>query len=120
MFVVTTAVAVTCSLVFSMPLLVGLPLLVLISVILAAVLITVIVYGRGNQRTFCIGAVVPLGVLLFALAFVGVILFLDGPSPRGNDLAGRLTIVGFWLSSVLAGVICVGVRWLIERQPKSP
>jgi hypothetical protein len=117
MFVVTTAVAITCSLTFSMPVLVALPGFVLVSMIVTAVLITVIVYGRGYQRTFCIGAVVPFGVLLFALAFDMVILFLDGPpGPRGDALAFRLTVVGFWASSILAGAICAGVRRLIERR----
>ena len=120
MFLVTTAVAVTCSLTFSMPAEVAIPLFVLISVTLAAVLITVIMYGRSYQRTFCIGAVVPFGVLLLTLAFAGVILFLDGPSPRGNSLATRLVVVSFWASSLLIGGVCVGIRRLVERQPASP
>ncbi len=117
MFLVTTAVAVVCSLTFSMPAVVALPLLVLSSVILAAVLITLIIYGRGYQRTFCIGAVVPFGVLLLTLAFTGAIVFFDGPSSRGYrlSLVPRLVVVGFWMSSILVGAICVGVRKLVEK-----
>jgi hypothetical protein len=120
MFLVTTAVAVACSLTFSMPSLVAVPLFVLFSVIVTAVLITVIVYGRGYQRTFCIGAVVPFGVLLLMFAFAGVILFLDGPSPRTDDLSCRLVVDGIWVSSILVGAICVGVRWLVEKRAAPP
>jgi len=88
MFVVTTAVAVACSMTFSMSDAVAIPLFVLFSVILTGVLITVIVYGRSYQRTFCIGAVVPFGFLLFMLAFFGVIIFFDGSPPR-SDLSAH-------------------------------
>ena len=76
MFVVTTAVAATCSLTFTMPAVAAIPLFGVFSMVLTAVLITGIIYGRGYQRTFCIGAVVPFGVLLFALGFAAVIFFL--------------------------------------------
>jgi hypothetical protein len=117
MFVITTVVAATCSLTFSMSNLVALPLFVLFSVIVTGVLITVIVYGRGYQRTFCIGAVVPFGVLLLTFAFAGVILFLDGPSPRADGFSSRVVVVSFWGSSILVGTICVGVRRLVEKRP---
>ena len=115
MFVVTTGVAITCSLTFTMPAVAAIPLFALFSVILMAVLITVIVYGRGYQRTFCIGAVVPFGVLLVGFAFAAVIVFV-GDNPRGDDILSRLTVVGFWGSSILAGASSAGVRWLIERR----
>jgi len=118
MFAVTTAVAVVCSLAFSMSDMVAIPLFLLFSVVLTAVLITIIVYGRGYQRTFCIGAVVPFGVLLLTLGFVGAILFLEGP--RTQPSTYRLVVCGCWLSSLLVGVVCVGVRWLVERRPASP
>ncbi len=120
LFLVTTAAAATCSLTFSMPAAVAIPLFVLFSVILTAVLITVIIYGRSYQRTFCVGAVVPFGVLLVTLAFAGIILFLDGPSPRADSFSSRLVVVAFWLSSPVVGGICVGVRRLVEKRPASP
>ncbi len=117
MFVVTTAVAATCSLTFTMPAVAAIPLFGVFSMVLTAVLITGIIYGRGYQRTFCIGAVVPFGVILFALGFSAVILFIDSPPfPRGDDFLFRLTVDGFWGSSVLAGASSAGARALIERR----
>ena len=120
MFVVTTAVAAVCSLVFSMPAVVAVPLLVLFSVTLAAVLITVVIYGRSYQRTFCIGAVVPFGVLLLSLGFGGIVIVMDGPGPRGDGFWCRLGLVGVWVSSIFVGAICVGVRRLVEKRRDSP
>jgi len=120
MFVVTTAVAVACSMTFSMSDAVAIPLFVLFSVILTGVLITVIVYGRSYQRTFCIGAVVPFGFLLFMLGFIGFIFFIDGTPPRAEPIRFRLAVDAFWGSSILVGAICVGVRRLLESQRKLP
>ncbi len=120
MFVVTTGVAVTCSLTFTMPDVAAIPLFVLFSMILTGVLITAIIYGRGYQRTFYIGALVPFGVLLFALSFASVIFLLDGPPSRANPSTCRLAVAGFWASSILVGASCVGVRLLIERRHASP
>jgi len=119
LLVVTTAVAATCSLAFSMSNEVAIPLLVAFSVLLTAVLITVIVYGSGYQRTFCIGAVVPFGVLLFTLAFAGVILFLDGPGARGEPFYCRMAVVCVWVFSIVAGGVCMAMRRLVEKRPAS-
>jgi hypothetical protein len=119
MFSVTTAAAVTCSLTFSMPGLVAIPLFVLFSVIVTAVLITVIIYRRNYQRTFCIGALVPFGVLLLMIAFRSMIEF-RWPSPGDEQFGLRLVVCGFWLSSLLIGGVCVGVRRLVEKRPASP
>ncbi len=119
MFLITLAVAIACSLVFSMPYVVGAVLLVLFSMTLAAVLITIVVYGHGFQRTFCIGALVPFGVLLVTLAFCGVIFFIDGPpSPQSEEkeLICRLVVVAVWASSIFVGGICVWVRRLVEKR----
>ncbi len=95
MFWITTATAIVCAMTFSMPEMVAVPLFVLFSVVLTAVLITIIIHGGSYERTFCIGAVVPFGVLLVSLAFGGVV-FIDGPS-RLNFLAFRLAVVGSWV-----------------------
>ncbi|MGO9110508.1 MAG: hypothetical protein ACLP9L_14900 [Thermoguttaceae bacterium] len=117
MFWITTATAIVCAMTFSMPEMVAVPLFVLFSVVLTAVLITIIIHGGSYERTFCIGAVVPFGVLLVSLAFGGVV-FIDGPS-RLNFLAFRLAVVGSWVSSLLVGVICMGVRRLLEYRRDS-
>ena len=117
MFWITTATAIVCSLTFTFSEVVAAPLVVLFSVILAAVLITIIVYGRGYQRAFCIGAIVPFSILLFMLGFGGVLLFLqDFSFSRINFLAFRVIVVMFWVLGLLIGVVCMGVRRLVEKR----
>jgi hypothetical protein len=83
--------------------------------------------GPPGLRAFCIGALVPLGVLVYFLAQdLGVIAFwLEHPF-QGYDYSGipprthvdsfpRLLGVGVLMSIVL-GYLCVGFRWLIEKR----
>ena len=119
----TLVVALACSLFFSIPAVAGLPLLLAFSMVLPAVLATIAIYGRGYQRTFCIGAMFPAGVLLFTLGFLHI-LILDGPASgfiRFTDdarwLGLRVIVGGSWGLSLLAGLICVGVRRLVEKPP---
>ena len=123
MFVVTTAVAIVCSLLFSMPTVAGFPLLLVFSVALPAALTTVIIYGRGYQRTFCIGALFPAGMFLVMFPFIEPNVFRFPEFFRMNEadwLVFRVVVVGFWVSSILVGSICVGVRRLVERRAASP
>lgn len=126
-FVLTFLVAVACTLLFSMPPMPGLLLLLVFSVVLPAVLTIIIVYGRGYRRAFCIGAMFPAVLTLLPLAVLSAILFIE---PNGFDFyQSRLTedtnwlwfrvyVGSFWILSVMVGLICVGVRRLVEERPK--
>ena len=78
---------------------------------------TVIIYGRGYQRTFGIGAMFPTGIPLLSISFDRFDLFRFG-GMGGEEFMTRILLLGFWLSSILVGVVCMGVRRIVEkRQP---
>ncbi len=118
MFWITTATAIVCAVLFPMPIAIAIPLILLISVALPAVLTTIIIYGRSYQRTFCIGAMFPAGIFLLMIPFGSIGLFRWGSS--GGDDFGVLVVGGFWISNLLIGGVCVGVRRLVEKRPASP
>ena len=112
----TLVTAIACAVLFPMPAVVAIPLILLISVALPAMLTTVVIYGRGYQRTFCIGAMFPSAFFLFMVPYGGMGMFPWG-SPSGDDIVFRMVVCGFWASSLLIGGVCVGVRRLVEKQP---
>jgi hypothetical protein len=117
MFAVTFAVAMVCTLVFRVPSLVAVPLLALLSTILAAALTAIIIYGRNYQQTFAIGAVIPLSPVMFFLGIIMIGLATD-PVQSWSELGFhsiRIGIVACWLSSILCGLVSVGVRRLVEN-----
>lgn len=118
MFWVTTATAIVCSLLFRIPADFSIPIMLFISVaVLPAVWTTVIIYGRGYQRTFGIGAMFPSGFFLLSIAFDRLDLFRREGLPP-DEFWGRILMLGLWLSCLLVGVACMGVRRLVEkRQP---
>jgi hypothetical protein len=119
---ITTGTAVICALLFPMPGSIAIPLMVFITfTVLPAVWTTVIIYGRGYQRTFGIGAMFPVGVLLLCLDVFGRTFgALSMGSGGGDDRIIRLTLFVLWISCLLVGMICVGVRRFLERRPSSP
>ena len=120
MLLITTVTAILCSLVFSVPFYIALPLMLFMTVAVPpAVWTMVIIYGRGYQRTFGIGAMFPAG----ARMLLGVMFYWELPFSRGwpngggdEEITVRLVVCGLWLSSLLVGVICAGVRWIVEKR----
>lgn len=98
----------------------------LVIIILLALALTGLA-GSPQLRAFCVGALVPLGLLvyflaqdLFVIAFWLEHPFQDydysGPPLRtADDSLPRFLGVGILLSIAL-GYLCVGFRWLIERR----
>ena len=124
MFWITTATAVVFALLFRTPAVVAIPLILFINVaLLPAVWTTVIVYGRGYQRTFCIGAIFPSTILLLLALFTVLdhgTAFYRWNSPWNSpeeDFWFRIVVFTFWLSSLLVGLVCMGVRRLVETRP---
>lgn len=120
----TAAAAVACSLFFSMPPEVATPALILITLVLPVVVTTVLVYGRGYQRTFCLGAIFPAGTMLVCTSLM---LLIHSVSAYQNDMNrwGEFAekvgpyyrpYVGMaWGACIVLGLLAVGVRWLVER-----
>ena len=123
LFWITTVTAIMFAVSFRVPAVVAIPLMLFISVaLLPAVWTTVIVYGRGYQRSFSIGAVFPSGVLMFFAFFATLdrgMSFYRWNSRSEEDFWFRVVVFGFWLSSLLVGVVCMGVRRLVEKRPAS-
>jgi hypothetical protein len=123
MFVVTTALAVVLSGLFAGPAWLAYVTAILLAVAAPMVLTVVLIYGRGYARTFCVGALFPLGVLLSALGsgFLTYPFYGRGPFGRGPsvDEEARLYI-GFALviaSIVIVafGLLAMGTRWMVEQ-----
>jgi hypothetical protein len=122
MFWITTATAIVCALSFTIPADFAIPIMLFISfAVLPAVWTTVIIYGCGYQRTFGIGAVFPSGILVLMIPFGRLGPFGFGGMGR-EEFVIRLLMLGFWVSSLLVGVVCMGVRRLVERRqpPRKP
>jgi hypothetical protein len=70
-----------------------------------------LIYGQGNLRPFCIGAIFPVGFFLAYAAF------------RFEIHAFRRSASSFFwtaiLMSIALGYLCVWFRWLIDR-PRPP
>ena len=89
LFWITTATAIACALSFTIPAEIAIPIMLFISVaVLPAVWTTVIIYGRGYQRTFGIGAMFPSGIFLFLMSFSRFDVFrFGGVGPRTSGSA---------------------------------
>ena len=91
-------------------------MLLLRSMILAA-LVSLLVYGKGYLRTFCLGAVLPVG--LQAASGIGSAMFFMPPSAwQQMGLSGwesnlaSLILIG--VLSVTAGAVAMIARFLVE------
>lgn len=89
--------------------------------------ITGLLYGSPTMRTFCVGALVPLGMMLVFVTINLPEVMLPAHSITGGGRPGTYFLLaqvstclgsGF-LASIAFGYLCVWLRWLIER-PRPP
>lgn len=89
-------------------------ILTIAAVVLSSIMITGAMYGQPALRTFSIGALVPLVVLLSSL-MTNLHAMI-----RGHENILDKTYAEFYgfgiLVSIMAGYTCLGFRWLIERR----
>lgn len=125
MFVLTAVVAFACAVLFALPNVVAVPLLLATAVALPAVLTTLVVYGSGYLRTFCIGALFPAATVLYTTGWVLAynLLFrgdtyVDWAVMAAEDAARlcRWYAGTSWVLGLVVGLMCVGARWLVERK----
>jgi hypothetical protein len=93
---------------------VGRPMLIALVPLSSALVATGLMFGRPRMRSFCIGAAIPLGMML---AYMTMHLFeLDVWLMETRP--GRLPKIfgGGFLTSIALGYVCVGFHWLIERE----
>jgi hypothetical protein len=123
MLILTTVAAVGLSLFTAAPTWLIYLVLMLFAVAAPMVLTVVVIYGRGYARTFCIGALFPVGVLLSnlsrGLAFVGM-----GGFPRRLDAEDRLFVMFFAFVACLVaagfGLLAMWVRRIVEGRAGGP
>lgn len=120
---VTLILAILLTILFRLPFVAAYPLVFFVSIgVLPAAWTTLIIYGRGYQRTLAIGAMFPSGFCqLFALMamFEHAIPIHSWNPPGDEDLLFRFVFAGFWASSIVVGLICMGLRRLVEKCPPS-
>lgn len=93
------------------------PLMWLVGLPLVPVLITLIVYGNSYQRSFAIGAIFPAafqGISLIFEAHQLVYMLTSNTSLYDSDL--RFIVPGSWAASIVSGLLCVGVRRLLDQR----
>ncbi len=96
---------------------------------LSALAITGIINGQPALKTFCVGASVPLAIMLLFIAinFGGLVnsyasieqintyYALNAPSPLTFPMIPKFFGIGI-IMGIALGYLCVGFRWLIERR----
>ena len=125
---VVSGVAVAPSLLVSAPGAIAAPALMALSIVLPAVLTIVVIFGTRYQRTFCIGALFPVGALGFATLWVVTLSLFDPPGgPRLHELvdwidffdeiegAYRGYSAAAWLLGLVVGYAAIWIRWYLER-----
>lgn len=119
LIVLMTLVAVFCASAISVPGWLSLILAACFSILLPMAFTVGVVYGRGYQRTFSIGALFPSG--LVGLQGIGMIGFrLYQPFSGGPDFDAdvRLWVWVFLLVvcgvSIVFGLSAMGLRWMLE------
>ena len=84
----------------------------------AVVVVSLLVYGRGYLRTFCIGAIIPTGLQALS-SFSLMMLFLqESMWEQASWSTWQGNLVSFTISAMLAGaagVVAVIVRFLVEH-----
>jgi lysylphosphatidylglycerol synthetase-like protein (DUF2156 family) len=124
----TVAAAVFCALLFAVPNLVAVPCLIFLAAALPAALTVLVIHTRGYGRTFCIGALFPAGLFLYATGWLLGYVAIDVQSVSESfqkwidfcDEAalGLKSYAGVaWLFSGLSGVVALLVRLVAESQP---
>ena len=107
LLVAITVAAVCFTIAFSFPLVISLLANLVFVVIGTAGLTALVVYSSGNTRAFAIGAIFPQGMMLALFITNGTESIAGIPV----DALGTPTVVIVpWIASVLAGLLCVGVR----------
>jgi hypothetical protein len=119
LFVLTTAAAVACAVFFTLPAWVSVVVAVCVVISMPGVLTVMLIYGRGNTRAFCIGALFPAGVCLSpvvsAYGFALLAQYLDELLDALEPNIAVLVFLNVYFAVVLGnGLLAVGIRRMME------
>ncbi len=82
------------------------------------VVVSLLVYGRGYVRTFCIGAIIPTGLQAFSSFNLMMAVLQPSVWPQAGWSARQVNLGSLFVSGMLAvaaGVVAVTVRFLVEH-----
>jgi len=121
LIVLTAVVAVFCAATISVPVWLSVILSGCVAVLLPMLVTVGVVYGQGDLRTFCIGALFPSGLAGWrAFGYSDVMIyrylgFSSGGSPNAHlwIWAGLLVVA---IASALFGLIAIWLRRAIEKR----
>ncbi len=121
LLVVTVVFAIGCSIFFAMPAWVAVLATVAIVVSTPVALTTVLVYGQGYPRTFCIGGLFPAGICLFPFSPLYGIQIMSGLfRGLGESAEGPLRCLIFVAVYAVFvagdGLLAVWIRRLVETR----
>ncbi len=129
MFVATAVVAVLCSLGLATPPAFAAPVFMLLSLALPGLLGVLMVYGRGNWRTFAVAAMFPAGGWAIVACLAPIVFAVDQRDQNLGALAGRLKQMGIGyqlcsavviLLAMVVGVLGIVVRRAVEAREGAP
>jgi hypothetical protein len=99
-------------------------LLMILMLILPTSLIAAAIYGKGNTRAFCIGALIPASTQLFTLTVFVTFLLLSYSERSRTPFAEylersatgwRAASLATWLLAVFCGALVIAVKDMLER-----
>jgi hypothetical protein len=115
-FLGVVAAAVGCALLFSTPNYIAVPALLFVVVVLPALLTAGVIFGGRGLRAFCIGALFPTGLMLYATGWLLGLSLIEGPTRLDDpsdwmdfvervDFPLRLYAAGSWVMALLIGAL---------------
>jgi hypothetical protein len=127
---VTLATAIALAILVSSPSVVAVPVMMCLTIAIPAILTVVVIYGSGYQRTFCVGALFPTGIALYATGWLLGLSLFEPPSIDLDSLDGWLDFfdgIGSayraytgcaWLLAIAVGSIAVAVRCRLQARAR--
>jgi hypothetical protein len=120
-FLATTGIGIMTGLLFSLPGLFIFPFAMICNLMLTVTLTITLIYGKGYLKTFCIGALIVSGTMVFANAGVfgyGMFVYNQISQFLPNYTLYRILVLSEWIVVVLLGFFGVFVRVMVERSSK--
>ena len=123
LLILTTLTAIFLSCLFSGPDWVAKYAVFLVVLAAPVVLITILVYGRGYQRTFCIGALTFVGAAVVTPHVIPDYYFFflfDEDDPTASRCYALVGLLVGALTAAAFGLLAIWVRRMVEPAPSTP
>ena len=131
LLLVTAGTAMALAILVSFPNPIAVPVLICLTIAIPAILCIVAIYGSGYQRTFCIGALFPTGITLYATGWMMGLSLIEAPSVSDLDTLEqwleffdevgapyRVYVGAAWLLAMIIGSLAVVLRRHLETRAR--